>query len=50
MMENTLFLDTFLTTTQKIYTVWNKTTNLAADKTYSYKWIVTSNHKVSSPS
>lgn len=50
MMENTtlnvgsvlkhLFLDTFLTTTP-IYTVWNKTTNLAADKTYSYELIVT---------
>lgn len=60
MMENTtlnvglilkhLFLDTFLTPTQKIYTVWNKPTNLAADKTYSYEWIVVSNDKVSSPS
>lgn len=47
MMENTIlnaglilkhfFLDTLLTTTQKIYTVWNKTTDLAADKTYSYE-------------
>lgn len=28
----------------------NNTTNLAADKTYSYEWIFTTNHKVSSPS